>query len=80
MDAIASAITGSTLNRKIEMIPKSLFLLMIAPDFLVLIAYLVLFWQLISVFHQAHANLFKMFLQGYGKYLVLGAAIVLTVL
>lgn len=44
MDAIASAITGSTLNLQIELIPKSLFLLMIAPDFLVLIAYLVLFW------------------------------------
>ena len=44
IDAIASAITGSINDSKIEMIPKPLFLFMIVPDFLVLIAYLVLFW------------------------------------
>jgi hypothetical protein len=77
---MASAMTGSTVNMKIEFIPKPLFLFMIMPDFLVLTAYLVLYWQLLSVLNQAHANLFKLVFQGRGKYLVLTAVIVLTVL
>jgi hypothetical protein len=51
MDAIHGAITGSTIDHKIEYIPKPLFLFMIAPDFLVTIAFVVLFWQLLSIYN-----------------------------
>jgi hypothetical protein len=54
----------------IESSPKSLVLLIIAPDFLVVFAYLILFWQLVSIYYDGHANLFKSVLSGKGKYLI----------
>lgn len=54
----------------IESSPKTLVLLMIAPDFLVIFAYLLLFWQLLSLYYDGHANLFKSVLSGKGKYFI----------
>lgn len=59
MNAIKGALTGSTINEEINLIPKPLFLFMIVPDFLVIIAFLILFWQLLSIYYDGHANLFK---------------------
>ncbi len=44
--------------------------MIIAPDFLVIFAYLLLFWQLLSFYYDGHANLFKSVLSGKGKYLI----------
>jgi len=54
----------------IESSPKALVLLIIAPDFLVIFAYLLLFWQLLSLYYDGHANLFKSVLKGIGKYFI----------
>ncbi len=54
----------------IESSPKALVLLIIAPDFLVIFAYLLLFWQLLSLYYDGHANLFKSVLSGKGKYFI----------
>jgi hypothetical protein len=71
MKAVHGAITGSTHTLEIDYFPKTLFLLMIVPDFLVIIAFLILFWQLLALFNQGHANLFKVMCTGRGKYIVL---------
>lgn len=54
----------------IDSSPKSLVLLILAPEFLVLFAYLLLFWQLLSIYYDGHANLFKSVFQGFGKYAI----------
>lgn len=54
----------------IESSPKVLVMLIIAPDFLVIFAYLLLFWQLLSLYYDGHANLFKSVLSGKGKYFI----------
>lgn len=54
----------------IDSSPKSLVLLILAPDFLVIFAYLLLFWQLLSLYYDGHANLFKSVLSGKGKYFI----------
>ena len=54
----------------IENSPKSLVLLIIMPDFLVIFAYMILFWQLLSIYYDGHANLFKSVFQGSGKYFI----------
>jgi hypothetical protein len=54
----------------IESSPKLLVILIIAPDFLVLFAYLILFWQLLSLYYDGHANLFKSVFRGFGKYAI----------
>lgn len=50
--------------------PKTLVLLIIMPEFLVLFSYLILFWQLLSLYYDGHANLFKSVVTGYGKYFI----------
>jgi len=64
----------------IENSPKSLVLLIIAPDFLVIFAYVLLFWQLLSIYYDGHANLFKSVFTGSGKYFIsiIGCIIFLT--
>lgn len=54
----------------VESAPKSLVLLIIAPDFIVVFAYLILFWQLMSIYYDGHANLFKSVFTGTGKYFI----------
>lgn len=44
MAALRGAITGSQRTEEIELFPKKLFLFMIIPDFLVITAFLLLFW------------------------------------
>ena len=78
MKAIHGAVTGSTHTEEIELFPKPLFLFMIMPDFLVIIAFLILFWQILALFNQGHVYLFKVMCTGKGKYLVLIAIIALT--
>jgi hypothetical protein len=45
MAALRGAITGSTRTEEIELFPKKLFLFMIIPEFMVITAFLMLFWQ-----------------------------------
>lgn len=54
----------------IENSPKGLVLIMIAPEFLVIFAYLLLFWQLLSLYYDGHSNLFRSVFKGKGKYFV----------
>jgi len=54
----------------IDKSPKLLVLLLISPDFLVIFAYLILFWQLMSIYYDGHANLFKSVFAGQGKYMI----------
>jgi hypothetical protein len=44
MVAMRGAITGSTYIEEIELFPKKLFLFMIIPEFMVIAAFLMLFW------------------------------------
>jgi hypothetical protein len=64
----------------IDSSPKPLVLLILAPDFLVIFAYLLLFWQLLSLYYDGHANLFKSALSGKGKYFItfIGFALLIT--
>jgi hypothetical protein len=85
MIAIKTALTGSTSTPQeiieeggINLVPKPLFIFMIVPDFLVIIAFLFLFWQLLSLYNTGHANLFKIICTGSGKYLISAAAIMLS--
>ena len=80
MIAIKGAITGSSITNEMDLIPKSLFLFILVPDFLFVIAFLVLFWQLMSLFNQGHANLFKVICSGKLKYFVLVLIIVISTL
>lgn len=57
--ALKAAMTASTKLDEIDLIPAPLFLFIIMPDFLFIIAFLILFWQLLSLFNIGHANLFK---------------------
>ena len=52
----------------IENSPKLLVLLIISPEYLVILAYLILFWQMLSLYYDGHANLFKSVFSGVGKY------------
>ena len=67
MAALRGAITGSQRTEEIELFPKKLFLFMIIPDFLVITAFLLLFWQLLTVFNLGHANLFRVVCEGKAK-------------
>ena len=62
--------TQGELFKGIEKSPKALVLLLLTPDYFVIFAYLLLFWQLISMYYDGHANLFKSVLQGVGKYFI----------
>ncbi|CDW81984.1 protein kinase [Stylonychia lemnae] len=64
----------------IDQSPKSLVLLILAPEFLVIYAYLLLFWQLLSIYYDGHANIFRSVLSGKGKYVVsfIGASLLIT--
>jgi hypothetical protein len=42
--ALRAAITASTSSEEIELFPKKLFLFMIIPEFMVITAFLLLFW------------------------------------
>jgi F0F1-type ATP synthase membrane subunit c/vacuolar-type H+-ATPase subunit K len=44
MAALRAAMTGSTKTEEIELFPKKLFLFMIIPEFMVITAFLILFW------------------------------------
>lgn len=44
MAALRGTITGSTRTEEIELFPKKLFLFMIIPEFMVITAFLILFW------------------------------------
>ena len=63
----------------IDASPKSLVLLIITPDFLVVFAYVILFWQLLSIYYDGHANLFKSVLTGKGKYLITFLGLILLI-
>jgi hypothetical protein len=39
--------------------PKFIVLMIIMPDYIVIFAYFILFWQLLSLYFDGHANLFK---------------------
>lgn len=80
MEAIRGAITGSTQVSLQEEFPKTLFLFLMLPDFLVLIAFIFLVWQLLSLYDQGHANLFKLVCTGRGKYIILGICLILSCL
>jgi hypothetical protein len=54
-------------------------LFLITPEYLVLFAYIILFWQLLSLYYSGHANLFKSVLSGKGKYFTLLIGLVLFV-
>lgn len=55
----------------IDSSPKSLVLFLITPEYLVIFAYVILFWQLLSLYYDGHANLFKSVLSGKGKYFII---------
>ena len=57
--AIRGAMTGSTHTREVDLMPKPLFLFIVVPDFLFIIAFVILFWQLLSLYNIGHANLFR---------------------
>lgn len=78
MEAIRAAITGKIRESGINYVPKPLFIFLILPDFLFIIAFLLLFWQLLSLYKNGHANLFKIFFNGKGKYLMSVASIGLS--
>jgi hypothetical protein len=67
MAAMRGAITGSTKTVEIELFPKRLFLFMIIPEFMVITAFLILFWQLLALFNLGHANFFETICEGRGK-------------
>ena len=64
----------------IESSPKSLVLLIISPEYLVIFAYFVLFWQLLSLYFDGHANLFHSVFQGKGKFMISFLGIALLVI
>jgi hypothetical protein len=70
MAAMRGAITGSTRTEEIELFPKRLFLFMIIPEFMVITAFLILFWQLLALFNLGHANFFELMCVGRGKQLI----------
>jgi hypothetical protein len=63
----------------IDQSPKTLVMLIISPEYLVIFAYLILFWQLLSLYYDGHANLFKSVLRGKGKYFITMIGVVLLV-
>jgi hypothetical protein len=80
MNALRGAITGSTSTEEIEFFPKTLFLIIIIPEFMVITAFLTLFWQLLALFNLGHANLFRVAGEGKGKHLILVTVSVLGAL
>lgn len=78
MEVIRKALTGSLDD--MDLLPKPLFILIILPDYLFILAFLILFWQLLSIYNKGHANLFKIIGQGLGKWMILTTGIVLSVL
>ena len=77
MTALRGTITGSTRTEEIELFPKRLFLFMIIPEFMVITAFLTLFWQLLALFNLGHASLFRVAGAGRGKHLII---VIVTVL
>jgi hypothetical protein len=77
ISALMGAITGSTQTEEIELFPKKLFLFLIIPEFMVITAFLLLFWQLLAIFDLGHANLFRVVCQDRGKQLFLVTIVVL---
>eukprot|EP00347_Sterkiella_histriomuscorum_P018444 403345487 len=77
---IRGAAAASSQVDQIDLIPKPLFLFIIMPDFLFIIAFLLLFWQLLYLYNQGHANLFKVMCQGRGKILILITITILSTL
>ena len=63
----------------IDQSPKTLVIFLISPEYLVIFAYFLLFWQLLSLYYDGHANLFKSVLQGKGKYFITIIGVVLLV-
>lgn len=63
----------------IDSSPKSLVLFLITPEYLVIFAYVILFWQLLSLYYDGHANLFKSVLSGKGKYFIILIGVFLLV-
>jgi len=47
---------------------------------MVIYAYLLLFWQLLSIYYDGHANIFRSVLSGKGKYVIsfIGASLLVT--
>lgn len=50
--------------------PKLLVIFLISPEYLVIFAYSILFWQLVSLYIDGHASFFKSFILGKGKYFI----------
>jgi hypothetical protein len=50
--------------------PRALVLLLLVPDYLVIFAYLVLCWQLLSLYYDGHANIFRSIWVGCGIYFI----------
>jgi hypothetical protein len=69
MAAMRGTFTGSTSTEEIELFPKNLFLFMIIPEFMVITAFLLLFWQLLALYNLGHVNLFDLICVGRGKHL-----------
>jgi hypothetical protein len=63
----------------IESSPKSLVLFILIPEYLVIFAYLILYWQLLSLYFDGHANLFKTVFSVKGKYIITIIGVILFV-
>ena len=60
--------------------PQGLVLLILTPEFLVIFAYVLLIWQLLSQYYDGHANIFKSILSGKGVYAItiIGVSLLIT--
>ncbi len=58
---------------------RVLVIFLISPEYLVIFAYFILFWQLLSLYFDGHANLFQSVLRGKGKYFISALGVVLFV-
>ena len=79
-EQIMAALRGTLTSEEIEYFPKKLFLFMIIPEFMVITAFLILFWQLLALFKLGHANLFRVVCVGRGRQLFFSTVAVLAAL
>jgi len=57
-------------ERWIDDAPKMIVFMLFSPDYLVLVAYSILVWQLLSLYFDGHAFLFTSPFQGKGPFIV----------
>jgi len=58
---------------------RILVIFLVSPEYLVIFAYFILFWQLLSLYFDGHANLFHSVLSGKGKYFITAIGVILFV-